>query len=73
MQVTKITDMPTAKPVTEQKILSQKELQNEYDYLQCKKNLQKILDAGLITQEEFHKIDQLNRKSFSILYASLMS
>jgi len=72
MQVTKITDMPTTKTIPKRRSLTEEELQREYDYFRSVKIFQKMLDKGLITQEEFHKIDRLNRQFFSPLYASLM-
>jgi transcriptional regulator CtsR len=73
MQIIKIIEKPTTKPILERKPLITEELQREYDYIQSVKILHKMLDEGLITQEEFHKIDHLNRQSFSPLYTSLMS
>jgi hypothetical protein len=49
------------------------ELQGELDYWRSKKILQKMLDKGLITPDEFHKIDELNRRSFSPKLAQLMA
>lgn len=49
------------------------ELQGELDYWRSKKILQKMLDGGLITPDEFHKIDALNRRSFSPRLAQLMA
>ena len=72
MRVTKITEIPTTKPVTERKPLTPEELQREYAYIRSIKILQRMLEKGLFTQEELHKIDKLNRVSFSPLYVSLM-
>ncbi len=49
------------------------ELQGELDYWRSRKILQRMLDGGLITPDEFHKIDDLNRKSFSPKLARLMA
>lgn len=49
------------------------ELQGELDYWRSRKILQKMLDGGLITPDEFHKIDALNRRSFSPRLAQLMA
>lgn len=73
MQITKIIEKPATKPILERKPLTTEVLQKEYDYIQSVKILHKMQDASLITQEEFHKIDHLNRQSFSPLYTSLMS
>ncbi|MGB9592221.1 MAG: SHOCT domain-containing protein, partial [Candidatus Kryptoniota bacterium] len=45
----------------------------EVDYWRAYKVLQKMLKAGLISEEEFDKIDKLNRKTFSPMYAQLMA
>jgi len=72
MQVTKITDKPMTKPITKRKPLTEEELQREYNYFRSIKILQKMLNQGLITQEEFHKTDRLNRLSFLPSSAPLM-
>ncbi len=53
--------------------MSPEELQGELDYWRSKKILQKMLYKGLITSDEFHKIDVLNRRSFSPKLAQLMA
>ena len=53
--------------------ITQEEIQREVDYWRSKKILQKMLDKGLITPDEFHKIDGLNRRSFSPKLARLMA
>ena len=53
--------------------ITQEELQKEVDYWRAYKILQKMLKAGLISEEEFNKIDKLNRKTFSPMYAQLMA
>jgi hypothetical protein len=72
MQITKISDLPMKNTGTERKHFSPEELQREYDYIKSVKIIQKMLDKHLITQEQFNKIDRLNRKSFSPLYSRLM-
>nr|WP_054644787.1 SHOCT domain-containing protein [Thermoanaerobacter thermocopriae] len=52
--------------------ISQEEIQREVDYWRAYKILQRMLKAGLISEEEFNKIDKLNRKTFSPMYAQLM-
>lgn len=52
--------------------MSQKQFQNELNYILSLKILQKMLDKGLITLDEFHKIDKLNRLSFSPKLAPVM-
>jgi uncharacterized protein HemY len=53
--------------------ITQEEIQREVDYWRAYKILQKMLKAGLISEEEFHKIDKLNIKTFSPMYAQLMA
>ncbi|AEV70154.1 SHOCT domain-containing protein [Acetivibrio clariflavus] len=53
--------------------ITQEEIQREVDYWRAYKILQKMLKAGLISEEEFNKIDKLNRKTFSPMYAQLMA
>ena len=63
MQVTKIAcgeisykDIP--RPTNE-------EMQNEYNYILAEQMTRKLLDKGLISEEEFDKIMAKNRRSFS--------
>jgi uncharacterized protein HemY len=53
--------------------ITQEEIQREVDYWRAYKILQKILKAGLISEKEFDKIDKLNLKTFSPMYAQLMA
>lgn len=53
--------------------LSQEQLHGELNYWRSRSILQKMLDRGLITSEEFSKIDTLNRKSFSPELAQIMA
>jgi uncharacterized protein HemY len=53
--------------------ITQEEIQREVDYWRAYKILQKMLKAGLISEDEFNKIDKLNRKTFSPMYAQLMA
>jgi len=72
MQITKITDEHQL-PKSNKKIFTQEELQREYDYILAQKLLQAIFNEGLITEDEFHKITALNRKTFSPYLADLMT
>jgi uncharacterized protein HemY len=58
---------------TTNKKITQEEIQREVDYWRAYKILQRMLKAGLISEEEFDKIDKLNRNTFSPMYAQLMS
>ena len=54
------------------KDLTIEDIKREYNYWHSVKILTDMLQKGIITQEEFRKIDLLNRKSFSPSFASLM-
>jgi hypothetical protein len=56
----------------QRKLITTERLQCEFDYYRSLKLLQKMLCAGLITEEEFTNIDRLNRKSFSPFGAEIM-
>lgn len=63
MQVTKIAGGETSyndipRPTNE-------EMQNEYNYILAEQMTRKLLDKGLISEEEFDKIMAKNRRSFS--------
>jgi len=72
MQVKQITELPTSQFAANRKPVTEERLQCEYDYYRSLKLLQKMLNAGLITQEEFEKIDRRNRQSFSPFGVELM-
>ena len=72
MQVTKITDGSNTNAVSKRKPLTPDELQSEIDYLRSEKILRTMLKMGLISEDEFDKINKLNRQIFSPLYAQLM-
>ena len=55
------------------KVYSQEELQKEYEYTLAQNITKKMLDQGLISVDEFHRITDLNRASFSPFLASIMS
>ena len=69
----KITKMVDGINITnETKKMIQEQLQREYDYILAQKLLKSMLENGLITEDEFHKITELNRKTFSPSLAELM-
>jgi hypothetical protein len=72
MQVKQITELTTTHVDAKRRPVTEEKLQNEYDYYRSLKLLQKMLNAGLITQEEFEKIDRRNRQSFSPFGVELM-
>ena len=70
-KVTKITDEAIESKV-QLKGISIEQLQREFDYIQAEKLLKKMLEGGLITEVEFHKINALNRETFSPTLAKIM-
>jgi hypothetical protein len=72
MQVKQITELSNSQFAAKRKPVTEERLQNEYDYYRSLMLLQKKLNVGLITQEEFVKIDLRNRQSFSPFGAELM-
>lgn len=48
------------------------EMQNEYDYFLAEQLTKKLLDKGLITDDEFEKIMAKNRKTFSPYISKIM-
>lgn len=51
---------------------SEQEMQNEYDYILAEQMTKNLLSQGLITEEEFEKIMDRNRESFSPLLSKIM-
>ncbi len=71
MQVTKLSG-ETEMPSTAARIYTTEELQREYDYYTAQKLLKNLLDKGWISVEEFNKITERNRQSFSPFLAEIM-
>lgn len=71
MQVTKIIEGQDA-PVSPVAGFTADMLQREFDYYTAQKLLKSLLDAGLISEGEFHKITEKNRQSFSPYLARIM-
>ena len=72
MQVKQITELTTTHVDVKRRPITEEKLQGEYDYYRSLKLLRKMLGAGLITKEEFVKIDRRNRQSFSPFGVELM-
>lgn len=70
-KITKITK-ETVEKNNEVKCLSTEQLQREFDYIKAEKLMKKMLEQGLITEVEFHKINALNRQTFSPTLAEIM-
>ena len=60
-QVKEVTHQPLTSINT---TISQKQLLNDLHYRQSKQIIQHLLDKGLISADQFQKIDQLNKQSF---------
>ena len=71
MQVTKITDEQQM-PILAKKVYTQEELQREYNYILAQKILKSILEKGLISLDEFNKITEKNRQTFSPYLVEIM-
>lgn len=55
-----------------QNLMTQEQLQNEYQYALAQTILKKMLDKDLICPNEFEKITVLNRRTFSPALAKIM-
>ena len=64
MQITKLEDGASA-PKPNTKVFSDKELQQEFDFILAEKIVKKMAEKDLITDDELHKISEKNRLIFS--------
>lgn len=71
MNVTKIMN-ESEKPALTAKNSTDQELKQEYNYYLAQKLLKKMLDNDMISADEFNKITEKNRKSFSHYLAEIM-
>lgn len=71
MNVTKIMN-ESEKPALTAKNSTDQELKQEYNYYLAQKLLKKMLDNDMISADEFNKITEKNRKSFSPYLAEIM-
>lgn len=71
MQITKITSEQQS-PVSYVKTFTTEELEQEYDYYMAQKLLEKMLDIGLISANEFNRITEKNRQTFSPFLSEIM-
>ena len=70
MKVTEFKDgLPVHQPAPR---MTQEQLQNDFDYYRAEKITKKLLDAGLITAEEYKKTMKLNRETFKPFLYQLM-
>lgn len=51
---------------------SQKRLQSDLDYQRAQNITKKMLEKGLISEDEFNKLDAINRETFLPLFAEIM-
>ena len=56
----------------QERTVTDEDLRGEYGYIVASKLLREMLDQGLITLDQYHKIDQQNRETFSPHLAGLM-
>ena len=71
MQVTKLTaEQMNAAPKRHE--YTEKEMQQEYGYMLAQQMTKKLLEKGLISDVEFHKITAKNRETFSPKLAAIM-
>lgn len=55
------------------KVITNEELQMEFDYFRAEKLLKAMLEKGIINAVEFNKITNLNRQTFSPFLAEIMA
>lgn len=65
--------MKTKKSNVRVEVISEKQMQNEFDYMMAQQMLKNMLENGLITLAEFNKISALNLEIFSPELASIMA
>lgn len=71
MQVTKITEEKEI-PILEIKAATTGSLRSEYGYHMAQKLLKSMLDDGMVSVDEFNKITERNRRTFSPYLAEIM-
>ncbi len=71
MQVTRFSEKPEGLTAGGSRV-TDAELQKEYGYHMEQKWLESLLDKGQISVDEFNKITEKNRQSFSPFLAEIM-
>ncbi len=71
MKVTKVIEEEINVSNSKRKITTE-ELQKEVDYFRAEKILKSMFEKGIISIDEFNKITELNRKTFSPFLAEIM-
>ena len=65
--------METNKNNVQEQVISEEQMQNEFDYMIAQQMLKNMLGNGLISLAEFDKISALNLEIFSPELASIMA
>lgn len=65
--------METKKNNVQEQVISEEQMQNEFDYMMAQQMLENMLERGIISLAEFDKISALNLKIFSPELASIMA
>jgi len=65
--------MHTEKETTAPSPSPEEQMQNEYNYVLAQQITKRLLEAGLITKDEFNKITAKNRESFYPLLGRIMT
>lgn len=71
MQVTKIMN-ESELPTNTAKVFNEEELKKEYNYYLAQQLLNKLFESGMISEDEFNKITQKKRQTFSPYLAEIM-
>lgn len=65
--------METKKNNVQEQVISEEQMQNEFDYMIAQQMLKNMLEKGMISLAEFDKISALNLEIFSPELASIMA
>lgn len=65
--------METNKNNVQEQVISEEQMQNEFDYMIAQQMLKNMLEKGMISLAEFDKISALNLEIFSPELASIMA
>ena len=71
MQVTKLMPADQERANSGHKF-TQEELQREFNYIQAERITKKLLEKGLITDEEFNRITTENKRAFPTFLSPLL-
>ena len=70
MEVQRIDNFKVPSAVPQE--ITQDELQREFDYYKAQKVLETMFMFGMISVDEFHKISEQNRRTFSPFLSEIM-